>query len=89
MRLNGELFQGVDSFADARYTVVVAGGGYFQGVKAVGDFTPQTILLYFPRGSVEVQGDGLSIKKYIDGDLEIGGKILSVTTELADKGKEA
>lgn len=89
MRLNGELFQGVDSFADARYTVVVAGGGYFQGVKAVGDFTPQTIVLYFPRGSVEVQGDKLSIKKYIDGDLEIGGRILSVTTELADKGKEA
>ena len=87
MRLNGELFKGVDGFADARYTVVVAGGGYFQGVKAVGDFSPHTIVLFFARGSVEVQGEELIIKKYIDGDLELGGRILSVTTELAEKEK--
>jgi hypothetical protein len=87
MRLNEELFQSVDGFSGARYTVIVGGGGYFQGVKAVGDFTPQNVVLFFPHGSVDVQGEGLSIKKYIDGDLELSGKILFVTTQLAEKEK--
>ena len=85
MRLKGEIFQGVDGFSGARYTVIVGGGGYFENVKAVGDFTPQNIVLFFPHGSLEIQGEGLCIQKYIDGDLEIGGKILLVTTQLAQK----
>ena len=87
MRFKQDFLQSVDGFSGARYTVVVGGGGYFENVKAVGDFTPQSIVLFFPHGSVDVQGEELCIKKYIDGDLEIGGKILLVTTQLAKKGE--
>ncbi|MBP3433893.1 MAG: hypothetical protein J6K50_01335, partial [Clostridia bacterium] len=36
------------------------------------------IVLYFPRESVEVEGEELSIGKYCDGDLRLSGRILSV-----------
>ena len=84
MRLHEELFRGVDALTSARYTVTVNGGGYFQGVKAVGDFSSESIVLYFPHGCVEVQGESLSIAKYLDGDLEIRGKIFAVLTQAPD-----
>lgn len=77
MRLHEEIW-GVDGFALARYTVAVNGGGYFEGVKAVGEFSPEKICLSFPRVAVEVEGENLSIAKYLDGDLRIDGKIRSV-----------
>ena len=78
MRLFDEIFKSVDGMAQQRCTFVVGGGGYFEGVKSVGDFSPQKIVLYFPRGGVEVEGAELAIKKYCDGDLEISGKICCV-----------
>ena len=87
MRLHEELFKDSDALLGARYTVAVQGGGYFQGVKAVGDFSPQLVVLYFPNGWLEVQGEGLFIKKYADGDLELGGKIVSVRVESKEGGK--
>lgn len=77
MRLYDEIFKSVD-IASARCVVVPSGGGYFEGVKTVGDFSPEKIVLYFSRESVEVEGEELSIKKYCDGDLELSGKILSL-----------
>ena len=76
MRLYDEIFKSVDGAALARYTVAIGGGGYFEGVKSVGDFSPEKIVLYFPRESVEIEGEELSIKKYCDGDLELSGKIV-------------
>ena len=61
-----------------RYTVALNGGGYFEGVKTVGDFSPERIVLFFSRGIIEVEGVELSIAKYCDGDLQIGGKITLV-----------
>ena len=78
MRLYDELFKRADGAPFARYTIVPAGGGYFEGVKAVGDFSPERIVLYFPRESVEVEGEDLTIGKYCDGDLSILGEIRSV-----------
>ena len=75
MRLYDELFKNVDGASLSRYTIVPAGGGYFEGVKAVGDFSPERIVLFFPRESVEVEGENLTIGKYCDGDLRILGKI--------------
>jgi hypothetical protein len=89
MRLNGELFQGVDSFADARYTVVVAGGGYFQGVKSVGDFSPTLLMLHYPRAQLRVQGEKLCIRKYCEGDLEISGNIYAVELVLPEQKENA
>lgn len=75
MRLYDEIFKSVETAA-ARCVVVPSGGGYFEGVKTVGDFSPEKIVLYFPRESVEIEGEELSIKKYCDGDLELSGKIV-------------
>ncbi len=74
MRLYEEIFKSAES-AFSRCLVVPKGGGYFQGVKAVGDFSPERIVLYFPKESVEVEGENLSIEKYCEGDLSLAGKI--------------
>ena len=75
MRLYDEIFKNADGGALARCVIVPCGGGYFEGVKAVGDFSAERIVLYFPKESVEVEGAALTIKKYCDGDLHLMGKI--------------
>lgn len=77
MRFYEEIFKNTDGVAFARCTVVPNGGGYFEGVKSVGDFSSERIVVYFPKATVEVEGVELSIKKYYDGDLQISGKILA------------
>ncbi|MBQ9728407.1 MAG: YabP/YqfC family sporulation protein [Clostridia bacterium] len=82
MRLYDEIFKDVEGMSTARYTVVPNGGGYFEGVKAVGDFSPQSVVVYFPNSSVIAEGENLRIKKYYDGDLQIAGRIFCVRSEL-------
>ena len=78
MRLFDELFKDTEGGAVSRCTVMPCGGGYFEGVKAVGDFSPERIVVYFPKASVLAEGKGLVIKKYCDGDLQLSGEILSL-----------
>ena len=80
MRLYDEIFKNADGAALCRCIVVPAGGGYFEGVKSVGDFSPEQIVLFFPKCSLQIDGGGLEIKKYCDGDLELIGEIHTVTT---------
>ncbi len=77
MRLYDEIFKTTDG-ALSRCYFVPGGGGYFEGVKAVGDFSPERVTVCFPRSEVEVAGEGLTIRKYCDGDLELSGKIFSL-----------
>lgn len=77
MRLFDEIFKSDTLASLARCTLIVGGGGYFEGVKTVGDFTPERIVLYFPKETIVVEGEGLSIGKYCDGDLRLLGKIYS------------
>ncbi len=78
MRLYDEIFKNADGGAMQRCTVVPLGGGYFEGVKAVGDFAAERVVVCFPKADVEVLGKNLSIKKYCEGDLQLSGEILSV-----------
>ncbi len=78
MRLYEEILRDVFGDSAAKYTVCVGGGGYFQGVKAVGDFSPNLLVLHYPRAKLQVQGEGLCIRKYCEGDLEIAGSIYAV-----------
>ena len=87
MRLYDEIFKNADGGAFSRCVIVPYGGGYFEGVKAVGDFSPERIVICFPRESVEVEGDSLTIKKYCDGDLQLSGKITSLRVLCGDKGE--
>ncbi len=81
MRLYEEIFKNADGMAFARCIVVPSGGGYFEGVKSVGDFSPERIVICFAKEVVCVEGQGLSIKKYCDGDLQLSGRIDSLKVE--------
>ena len=88
MRLYDEIFKNTEGFPFVRCTVVPGGGGYFEGVKSVGDFSPERVVICFPRCTVSVQGKGLSIKKYYDGDLQLCGQIFTLSTEGLSPDKE-
>ena len=76
MRLHGEILEGVDGVG-ARCVWLVGGGAYFEGVKTVGEFSSERLVLYFARACVEIEGKAFVIKKYCDGDLELAGEICS------------
>jgi hypothetical protein len=82
MRLYDEIFKNTDGMPLSRCTVIPCGGGYFEGVKAVGDFSSERVVICFPRVTMAAEGKNLSIKKYYDGDLQIGGKVACVKVVL-------
>lgn len=92
MRLYDEIFRrlgsGADLFAGARYTVLPGRGGYFQGVRTIGEFSSSRLLLGFRRAVLEIEGSGFVIEKYCDGDLELSGNILSVRLSDGTKGEK-
>ena len=81
MRLYDEIFKNTEGFPFARCTIVPGGGGYFEGVKAIGDFSPERVVVCFHRHSVSIEGKDWSVKKYYDGDLQLSGQIFTLTTE--------
>ena len=88
MRLYDEIFKNTEGFPFMRCTIVPCGGGYFEGVKAVGDFSPERVVICFPHHTISVEGKGLAIKKYYDGDLQLSGQIFTLTTEQPTSEKE-
>jgi hypothetical protein len=89
MRLYDEIFKSADGLAFRKYTVVVGGGGYFEGVKSVGDFSTERIILFYPKCSLQIDGKDLMIKKYCDGDLELSGVVHTVTLLNGDATKHS
>ena len=85
MRLYDEIFNNADGAALARCVIVPCGGGYFEGVKSVADFSDTKLTLTFPKQIVEIEGKGLYIKKYCDGDLQLFGEIYSLRVLLNGK----
>lgn len=79
MRLYDEIFKNTDGISLSRCTIVPSGGGFFEGVKGVEDFSPSRIEICFSKSKIEVIGENLIIEKYVDGDLQIAGKITSLT----------
>ena len=80
MRLYGEIFgEASDDFFGGRCIFLPNKACYFEGVKALGDFTETVVEVCFPRCVICVAGEGLSIGKFCDGDLRIDGAINSVS----------
>lgn len=77
MGIYEEIFKNPDG-AVCRYIIVPDGGGYFEGVKGVEEFSAERIIVDFPRKQIEVTGKNLTIKKYCDGDLHLSGNIYGV-----------
>ncbi len=86
MRLYEEIFKNADGVTSSKCIFVPRGGGYFEGVKSVGDFSSERIVVCFAKEQVEIEGENLSIKKYCDGDLQLSGRIFSLRVE-KDGGK--
>ncbi len=84
MRLYDEIFKNADGNAFSRCIIVPKGGGYFEGVKRVDDFSLERIVLRFAKDSVAVEGKELSIKKYCDGDLQLSGEIYGLQVLTGD-----
>ena len=61
-----------------QYTVVDGGGGYFQNVKRLLEFSPETLVLKGGKGSIRIEGENLSLGKYFQGDLVVHGLIKKV-----------
>ena len=80
MRLYEEIIksEGFTAFAGARVLFLPLRAAYVEGVKALGDFSPQRVEIYFPACRVAVEGEGLSIGRYTDGDLCVLGKVYSL-----------
>ena len=86
MRLFSELFGADEVLTGARVIWNVDGESYLQGIKSVVEFTQEKIVVRTGAGLVVVQGNALTIKKYADGDLQIGGRVTSLS--LPEKGGE-
>ena len=78
MELYEEIYEGLK---ESRCSFLPMGGGYFEGVKARIGFSDTEIILLFKNLRIVVLGEGLEIKKYCDGDLQLKGQIYSVGLE--------
>ncbi len=81
MRLYDELKK-TDAFLEftgARVIFLPLRAAYFEGVKALGDFSEGRVEVCFPACAVALEGEGLSIGKYTDGDLCVLGKVRSLS----------
>lgn len=61
-----------------RYLIYNKIGGYFECVKSIDSITSEKIVLQLFDGKLSVEGQNLSIKKCVLGDVCISGKILKV-----------
>lgn len=60
------------------FSVIPDFGGYFRSVKAVAEYSPQTIVLNLKKNKLTVTGENLTLGKYFEEDLLIKGKITEV-----------
>lgn len=82
MRLFSEIERalgGDEDSARVQYTVLDGGGGYFQNVKKILEFSENEIVFAGRRGSVRVEGEKLSLGKYYLGDAIVRGRIERVS----------
>ena len=64
-----------------QYTIVDGKGGYFQNVKRILELSDTSIVLSGRKGTVRVEGSGLSLGKCFGGDVTVFGDIARVARE--------
>ena len=82
MRLFSEIASALGREEDSsrvQYTVLDGGGGYFQNVKKILEFSEGTVVFAGRRGAVRVEGEGLYLGKYYLGDAIVRGNIVRVS----------
>lgn len=86
MKLLGEIEKlflktGVPDALRVQYTVIDGRGGYFQNVRRILEFSEERIVLQGKKGSVAIEGSGLSLGKYFGGDAMVVGDIAKISRE--------
>lgn len=83
MRLYDELVKSEAflAFAGARVLFLPLRAAYFEGVKALGDFSTERVEICFSSCRMTAEGEGLSIGKYTDGDLCVLGKVRLIAVQ--------
>ena len=54
------------------------GAGYFENVAGIIEYTSDEIIISYKSGKITVNGSGLYIKKYCEGDIVVCGKITAL-----------
>lgn len=71
-----------DGFSPQFRAVIIGDfSGYFEGVRSIGAFSPNQIVLHLRGATIKVSGEKLVIKKYCAGDVAVCGKITSIVRE--------
>ena len=80
MRLLSEIEKilGAEAGAGVQYTVIDGRGGYFQNVRRISEFSDEAVVLSGRKGTVRIEGRGLTLAKYSGGDVAVGGEIVKV-----------
>ena len=82
MRLFSEIASALGQSEDSarvQYTVLDGGGGYFQNVKKILEFSENAIVFAGKKGAVRVEGERLNLGKYYLGDAVVRGNIVRVS----------
>ena len=82
MRLFSEIASALGSEENSsrvQYTVLDGGGGYFQNVKKILEFSEDAVVFAGRKGAVRVEGEGLYLGKYYLGDAIVRGNIVRVS----------
>ena len=82
MRLFSEIKRALGQEEDSarvQYTVLDGGGGYFQNVKKILEFSETLIVFAGRRGAIRIEGEGLHLGKYYLGDALVRGSIVRVS----------
>ncbi len=61
-----------------RFSVFGNCGGWFEGVCGIESFSPEEVVLKLGKGKLKVKGKNLTVKKYGEKEIALGGEISSV-----------
>ena len=82
MGLQAEIAKMLGCEDPARVAYTVSGtGGHFRFVKRVAEFSAERIVLRGKRGSLAVEGRGLSLERCEGGDVFVKGEVVRVEAE--------
>lgn len=63
------------------FTIIPSFGGYFRGVKAIGEYSSERIQLALKREKLIIEGEKLEVGKYFEEDILIKGNIKVIEIE--------
>lgn len=81
--IGAQLGEGAEerSVTALRFMVTAGQGGYFQNIRGVFSFSGKEVVLLCGKEKVVVEGENLTIRKYCEKDILIGGNVRGIRRE--------